>query len=52
MLMLRLYLPVKLVREDMFICWNSLVQGPLSQIGLEIREASLPPDIQASIGIA
>ena len=44
MVMLRLYLLMKLVREE--------TQGSLSQMGKEIREASLPPDIQASVGIA
>ena len=52
MVMLRLYLLMKLVREEMFICRNTLAQGSLSQIGKEILEASLPPDIQASVGIA
>ena len=34
--MLKLYLLMKLVREEMFICHNTLVQGSLSQIGKEI----------------
>lgn len=30
----------------MVICQKSLAQSPLFQIGLEIREASLPPQIR------
>ena len=52
MVMLRLYLLMKLVREEMFICRNTLAQGSLSHFGKEILEASLPPEIQASVGFA